>query len=56
MKRFVFAALMTSLGLTVAGLAPARPAQQADRVVRSVRTPAVTWTCAHNKYRSLGCR
>ena len=58
MKRFVFIGLMTSLGLTVPGLAPARPSPTAgepERVASGVRTPTATWTCAHNAYRSVAC-
>ena len=61
MNRFVFASLMTSWALTMAGLAPAMAAshgavREPERhIVRVVRTPAPTWTCAHNAYRSVVC-
>jgi hypothetical protein len=60
MNRVVFFAVMTSVGLTMPGLAPARPepyvaAPEAERAVSMIRTPAATWTCAHNRYRSVAC-
>ena len=55
MNKFVFVALMTWSGLTAAaGLAPGQaPAPQGPAHASPV--PAVTWTCAHNTYRSVSC-
>jgi len=60
MNKVILVALMTSLLLTIAGLAPAIAASHAAarepvRVQRTVLTPGPTWTCAHNTYRSVVC-
>jgi hypothetical protein len=59
MNKFVFVALLTSLGLTLPGLAPAGSAPlgfagQVRRAVRQLQT-TTSWTCAHNTYRSVAC-
>jgi hypothetical protein len=57
MNRFVFAALMTFAGPALAPVRP--PSQHATRepqlVTRMVPTPALTWTCTRNTYRSVAC-
>jgi hypothetical protein len=61
MNKFVFIATITSLGLTVAGLAPARPAPASvvvtgqESALRVVQAQGPSWTCAHNRYRSVEC-
>jgi hypothetical protein len=54
MNKFVFVTLMTWSGLTAAGLAPG-PAPAPGGPAQAGRAPAVTWTCAHNTYRSVSC-
>jgi hypothetical protein len=56
MDKFVFVTLMTWSGLTAAaGLAPG-PGPGPGGPAYAGQAPAVTWTCAHNVYRSVVCR
>ena len=62
MNRLVFVALMTSWALAAPASSPGlfwspRPAvREPELVARVVLTPAATWTCAHNGYRSVACQ
>jgi len=50
----LFAAL-ASLGITTAALASVGPSRRAVGAERRMSVTAVTWTCAHNEYRSVAC-
>jgi hypothetical protein len=62
-NKIVFVTLMVWVALTAAaGFAAGQPALRRDVLSergdseRVAETPAVTWTCAHNTYRSVACR
>jgi hypothetical protein len=57
MNRFVFVALMmaSAPALAPTRLAPQPAVREPKLVTHVVPTPAVTWTCAGNTYRSVVC-
>jgi hypothetical protein len=60
MNKLVLVAFLSSLGLTVPGLAPARQTpveatRDAHHTVRPVQRTTPSWTCARNTYRSVAC-
>jgi hypothetical protein len=59
-NKVILMALMVAGGLSVAGLSaalahPHAIVREAKQLARVVRAPAPTWTCEHNRYRSVAC-
>jgi hypothetical protein len=57
MNRFVFVALMmiSTPAWAPTRLSPRPAVREPGLVTHVVLTPAVTWTCAGNTYRSVAC-